>query len=162
NLGQYLDEAVDSVLSQTFQDFEILIVDDGSTDVETQRIVASYSRPNTTVFRTANQGLAAARNFLIARAGGDFLCALDADDKLHPRFLETTVRVLEQNPELTFVSTHLQMFGEEEKIWPDEARCDLAALLVDDTIITPALVKRSAVLSVGGYDERMPHQGNED
>lgn len=162
NLGQYLDEAVESVLSQTYQDFEILIVDDGSTDPETQQILTSYRRPKTTVFRTANQKLAGARNFLIDRAQGEYLCALDADDKLHPRFLDETVARIEQEPSLTFVSTHLQMFGEEDRIWPSEARCDLPMLLYDDTIITPALVRRAAVVAVGGYDRQMPHQGDED
>jgi glycosyltransferase involved in cell wall biosynthesis len=162
NLGQYLDEAVDSVLAQTCQDFEILIVDDGSTDPDTRRILDGYARPKTTVFRTPNCGLAAARNFLLARAQGEYLCALDADDKLHPRFLETTLAVLERDPSFAFVSSRLQMFGDENRTWPDEDRCDLAALLCDDTVITAALVRRQAVLAVGGYDEQMPHPGNED
>jgi glycosyltransferase involved in cell wall biosynthesis len=162
NLGAYLDEAVQSVLDQTYQDFEILIVDDGSTDHATVRLIDDFIRPKTTVFRTPNQKLAGARNFLIARARGEYLCALDADDKLHPRYFEKTVTVLDQNPATAFVSTHLQMFGAETRVWPDVAKCDLAMLLCDDTVITPALVRRSAVLAVGGYDERMPHQGNED
>ena len=85
NLGAYLDEAVKSVLAQTYQDFEILIVDDGSTDPVTISLLDHYAQPKTTVFRTSNQKLAAARNFLIARARGTYLCALDADDKLHPQ-----------------------------------------------------------------------------
>src|SRR5579862_7046804 len=91
NLGEYLDEAVESVLAQTYQDFEILIVDDGSTNDKTRTILSNYARPRTTVYRTPNRGLAAARNFLVARARGEYLCALDADDKLHPTFLEKTV-----------------------------------------------------------------------
>jgi glycosyltransferase involved in cell wall biosynthesis len=162
NLGEYLDEAVASVLSQTFQDFEILIVDDGSTDSATVHLFEHYARPRTQVFRTPNRGLAAARNYLISRATGKYLCALDADDKLHPQFLEKTVGVLESDPSLAFVSPHLQMFGEEEHIWPEESACDLATLLFDDTVITPALVRRELVEALGGYDERMPHQGDED
>lgn len=162
NLGQYLDEAVESVLAQTFQDFEILILDDGSTDVETRQILRDYARPNTTVFRTPNRGLAAARNYLIGRARGEYLCALDADDRLHANYLEKTVGTLEKDRSLTFVSTLLQMFEEEERIWPSERECDLGTLLCDDTVITPALVRRAAVLSVGGYDEKMPHPGDED
>ena len=162
NLGEYLDEAVDSVLAQTFEDFEILIVDDGSTDPATRQLLADYTRPKTTVFRTPNRKLAAARNFLVSHAQGRYLCALDADDKLHPEYLERTVALLDAEPGLTFVSTHLQMFGEETAVWPSVDRCDLPMLLCDDTIITPALVRRDAVVTCGGYDEHMPHQGDED
>ena len=162
NLGEYLDEAVGSVLAQTYQDFEILIVDDGSTDLATRQLLEDYARPRTTVFRTPNRKLAAARNFLVARARGRYLCALDADDKLHPEYLERTVAVLEAEPSVTFVSTHLQMFGEETAVWPSVARCDLPMLLCDDTIITAALVRRDAVVACGAYDESMPHQGDED
>ncbi len=162
NLGQYLEEAVQSVLEQHFQDFEILIVDDGSTEQETLRLLEGYSRPRTTLFRTPNQGLAKARNFLISRARGEYFCALDADDKLHPQFLEKTVATLDSDSSLTFVSTHLRMFGLEDRTWPSEPRCDLPALLAEDTVITAALVRRAAVIAVGCYDERMPHQGDED
>ena len=162
NLGQFLDEAVTSVLEQTYQDFEILVVDDGSTDAATRRILADFDRPRTTVFRTANQGVMAARNFLVERARGTYVCALDADDRLQPRFLEKTVAVLDREPELTFASPRLRTFGEASYLWPLDERCDLLTLLCEDTIITPALARRSAVVEVGGYDEAMPFQGDED
>ena len=162
NLGEYLHDAVASVLSQSFTDFEILIVDDGSTDPETRRMLDGYQRPGTSIFRTRNQGVAAARNYLIARATGKYLCALDADDKLHSEYLAKTTAVLERDPAVAFVSTHLQMFGDEDRQWPDEANCNLATLLSEDTVITPALVRREAVQDIGGYDQSMPHQGDED
>jgi hypothetical protein len=162
NLGMYLDEAVSSVLDQSFQDFEILIVDDGSTDTDTKRLLGDYTRPKTTVFRTANQGLAAARNFLVSRARGEYLCALDADDLLHPRYLERTAATLDADPSLGFASTRMRMFGQETTVWPDELRCDLPTLLCHDPVHCAALVRRSLVLEVGGYDTTMGHQGNED
>ena len=162
NQGAYLDDAVESVLAQTYQDFEILIVDDGSTDPDTVRLFDRYVRPKTTVYRTPNRKLAAARNFLIQRARGEYLCALDADDKLHPQYLEKTTAALERDPSLGFVSTRLQMFGAETRVWPPDTRCDLVTLLCDDPVHCAALARRSAVLAVGGYDERMPHQGDED
>src|SRR3982751_4404826 len=118
NLGEYLEEAVDSVLAQTFTDFEILIVDDGSTDNATRLLLERFRRPRTRVFRTSNQGLARARNFLLARARGRYVSHLDADDRFHPEFLEKTVAVLDAHPEVTFVSTHLRMFGDEQGVWP--------------------------------------------
>lgn len=162
NLGAYLDEAVESVLAQTFQDFEILVVDDGSTDPATIQLLDGYERPKTTIYRTSNRGLAAARNFLVERARGEYLCALDADDRLHPRYLERTVAALDGDPSLGFASTKMEMFGHETGVWPDDTRCDLVTLLCHDPVHCAALVRRAAVLAVGGYDQGMRHQGNED
>jgi glycosyltransferase involved in cell wall biosynthesis len=161
NLGPFLDEAVSSVLAQTFQDFEILIVDDGSTDAATQAVLAGYSRPKTRVFRAEHAGLAAARNLGIGHAAGRYLCALDADDRLEPTFLEKMVGVLDNDDSLTFSSCWLRTFGAETWHWTPE-RCDLPTLLWEDTVLTAALVRRDAILAVGGYDTTMPEQGDED
>jgi len=161
NLGEYLDAAVDSVLSQTFQDFEILIVDDGSTDPATQALLADYRRPGTRVMRTAHGGVSAARNLAIANTTGPYLCALDADDRLEPTYFAKAVPVLDADPTVTFVSCWLRTFGDESWEWKPE-RCDLPAILWEDTVLTAALVRRDAVAAVGGYDTQMPLQGAED
>jgi len=161
NLGQYLDEAVSSVLSQSYQDFEILIVDDGSTDPATQAILAGYTRPKTRVIAKPHAGLAAARNLGISQARGRYLCALDADDTLQPSFLEKLVRALDDDPSLTFSSCWLRTFGDEAWDWTPE-RCDLPTLLWENTVLTAALVRRDAVVAAGGYDTGMPEQGDED
>jgi glycosyltransferase involved in cell wall biosynthesis len=161
NLGQYLDEAVQSVLAQTFQDFEIIVVDDGSTEPETQSMLATYVRAKTRVIRAPHGGLAAARNVGVDTASGEYVCALDADDRLRPAFLERTVKMLEENPTLTFCSAWLRTFGEEEWDWMP-ARCDIPTLLWEDTVLTAALVRRRAVVEIGGYDTAMPEQGDED
>jgi glycosyltransferase involved in cell wall biosynthesis len=161
NLGPYLDEAVESVLSQTFQDVEIVVVDDGSTDPATTALLANYERPKTRVIRVPHAGLGAARNVGIANTTGGYLCALDADDRLAPSYLEKTTRVLDADPSVTFVSAWLRAFGEEEWEWTPE-RCDLPTLLWEDTVLTAALVRREAVRDAGGYDTAMPVQGDED
>lgn len=161
NLGTYLDETVQSVLAQTVDDFEILIVDDGSTDVATRALLATARWPRAQVFHTENRGLARARNFLLEHARGEFLCALDADDKLDARYLESTLAAFEKDPGLTFVSTRLQMFGTESRVTPEHLRCDLPTLLVDCPIFCAALTRRTAVAAVGGYDEQLAG-GNED
>ena len=112
NLGQYLDEAVDSVLSQTYQDFEIIIINDGSTDDLTNELLKGYNRPKTSVYHTENQGLPATRNYGIEKATGKYICCLDADDKYHPEFLEKTVRVLDEDEgeDCGIVTTNFELF----------------------------------------------------
>ncbi|HOG82077.1 MAG: putative glycosyltransferase EpsE [Deltaproteobacteria bacterium ADurb.Bin022] len=161
NMGQYIDEAVDSVFAQTMQNFEIIIVDDGSTDQATTQLLSNYHRPNTRVLVTENQGLAAARNHAIRHANGEYLCALDSDDKLHPTYFEHATSRLDSDPALTFVSSWVQMFGTSDALWKQDT-CDLPTLLSECTVMTPALVRADAVRSVGGYDTQMPDQGDED
>jgi hypothetical protein len=161
DLGPWLGAAVDSVLGGGFDDVEILVVDDGSTDPETLRILERFERPKTTLFRTANRGLPAARNFLLERARGEFVTALDADDLFLPGFLPKGVATLDSDPGLTFVSAWLEAFGSESWSWRPE-RCDLDALLAEDTVLTAALVRREALVAARGWDEGMPAAGDED
>jgi glycosyltransferase involved in cell wall biosynthesis len=161
NLGAFLNEAVDSVLAQTYQDFEIVIVDDGSTDAQTNALLADYQRPRTRVVRTNHAGVSAARNLAIQMTTGPYLCALDADDRLEPTYFEKAVSVLDAEPATTFVSCWLRTFGDEHWEWKPD-RCDLPTVLWEDTILTASLVRRQAVEAVGGYDTQMPIQGLED
>ena len=149
NDGAWIDEAVGSVLAQTFQDFEIIIIDDGSTDSETVQKLGDYSAPRTHVYRTDNCGLPAARNYAAARARGEMFCALDADDLLAPTWFEKSVRMLDAHPDLAFVSHWLEAFGDEHWLWQPSS-CVLESLLVRNTVNGAALVRRSAFEAVGG------------
>jgi glycosyltransferase involved in cell wall biosynthesis len=158
--GQYLDEAIDSVLAQTVQDAEIIVVDDGSTDPATVDKLRTYARPRTRVLTTVNQGLPAARNHAAAHASGEILCALDADDRLAPTWFEKGLARLDADPGLAFVSHWLEAFGDEHWDWTPE-RCDLPALLARNAVNGAALVRRRAFDAVGGYDPSM-RDGCED
>lgn len=160
NHGAFIAEAVESVLTQTFQDFEIVIVDDGSTDAATRETLSRLHAPRTSVLTTANRGLPAARNFAAQHASGEFYCALDADDKLAPTWFEQAVRVLDAQPATAFVSHWLETFGDERWTWAPE-RCDLPSLLARNAVNGAALVRREAFHAVGGYDEAM-RDGCED
>lgn len=160
DLGAYLDEAVDSVLAQTFQDFDVIVVDDGSTDAATTRLLADYRRPRTRVVRQAHRGLPAARNRGLRETAAPYICALDADDRLAPTCLERSVAVLDQDPSLAFASHWVRTFGDETNEWRPE-RCDLAAVLDMNTINGAALVRREVLVAVGGWDEAM-REGCED
>ena len=161
NLGAYLDQAVQSVLDQSFEDFEIIIIDDGSTDPVTRHLFTSYKRPKTRILRTLNQGLAKARNLGIEEARGCYISCLDADDLFEPDFLRRTVEVLEANPSFAFASCWLKTFGEHSFEWSPTS-CDFPWLLVEDTVCTAALTRRDALAEVGGFDAGMPLAGYED
>ncbi len=160
NLGRYLDEAVDSVLAQSFQQFEILIVDDGSTDDDTRRLLDDYRKPRTRVMRCDNRGLSAARNIGISLSRGCYVCALDADDLLAPTWLERGVALLEADGSIDFVSHWLSAFGEEHWAW-QPVRNDLAMLLDLNTLNSAAIIRRSLFDAVGTFDESM-RDGCED
>jgi glycosyltransferase involved in cell wall biosynthesis len=92
NRERYVGDAVDSVLSQTFNDFEVFVIDDGSTD-KTAQIVESYG-DRVRLLRQANEGPEVARNKAAAAAEGEYLVLLDSDDLLLPRALETYDRII--------------------------------------------------------------------
>jgi glycosyltransferase involved in cell wall biosynthesis/SAM-dependent methyltransferase len=161
NLGAYLDDAVQSVLAQTYQDFEIIIVDDGSTDPATRHLFDSYRREKTRLFRIDNSGLARARNFGMHQARGRYVTFLDADDVLDPTFLSMTVARLEADPSLAFASCWMKAFGAAEFSWRPTS-CDFPRLLVEDTVCTAALTRRDALESIGAFDAHMPVAGYED
>lgn len=160
NHGAFISEAIESVLAQTFQDLEIIVVDDGSTEASTKTALSNLNTPRTTVLRTPNQGLPAARNHAARHASGPLFCALDADDRLAPTWFAKAVSVLDGQSNLSFVSHWLETFGDEHWTWRPE-RCDLPALLARNTVNGAALVRREAFETVGGYDESM-RDGCED
>src|SRR3954465_6449590 len=152
NHGAFIGEAIESVLAQTLQDFEIVVVDDGSTDAVTAQTLSQLRTARTTVLTTKNRGLPAARNHAARHASGEFFCALDADDKLVATWFEKAIGVFDERPEIAFVSHWLDTFGDEHWTWKPE-RCDLPSLLARNAVNGAALVRRNAFEAVGGYDE---------
>jgi glycosyltransferase involved in cell wall biosynthesis len=160
NHGAFLPEAIESVSAQSFSDFEILLVDDGSNDASTLELLSRASWPKTQKLRIEHAGVTAARNFGIERASGRFLTFFDSDDRMHPEFLERTVSTLEGDASLSFVSCWVRLFGEESWDWQPRS-CDFPQLLHECTVATAALVRRDAVHEVGGFDPSF-ELGHED
>jgi glycosyltransferase involved in cell wall biosynthesis len=160
NLGEFVGEAVDSVLAQMWQNVEIVVIDDGSTDHETRELLAGFQRPKTRVIRTENRGLPGAKNLGVTHTSGQYLCFLDADDRLRPEMLTRSVEALEHDPSIAFVSHWVRLFGDESGEWrPTE--CGFPTLLDLNVVNGSALLRRSAFEAVGGFDESMRH-GCED
>ncbi|MEQ1897752.1 MAG: glycosyltransferase [Vicinamibacterales bacterium] len=153
NLGAYLPELIASLRAQTFRDFEMCVVDDGSTDALTLRVLRGLA-PDITVIYSENRGLSAARNLGVSSTSGEYVCAVDADDVLLPTLLEQSVRRLDSDPTLAFVSHWLEAFGDESWEWKPEG-CDFPSLLDTNKVNGAALVRRTAVQAVGGWDEEM-------
>ena len=156
NQGKFVDEAVDSVLAQSYTDFEIIIVNDGSTDADTNRLLQRYDRPKTRVITTDNQGLAAARNNGIRAANGEYVLPLDADDRIGPTYLEQAVKLLVKRSELGIVYCRAQLFGAVDTEWK-LPEFSLETMLLDNVIFCSALFRRCDWQAVGGYDESLIH-----
>src|SRR5688572_2438899 len=95
NLGRFLPEAIASVRQQTFRNFEIIVIDDGSSDPETADALRDATGPDLRVMRSENRGLSAARNLGITHARGELISSLDADDMFEPKWLQLAVARLE-------------------------------------------------------------------
>ena len=101
NSSQYIKEAIDSVLAQTYKNFEIIVIDDGSTD-NTKEVLAPYLSVIKYIYKN-NGGPASARNRGIKEANGEFVAFLDADDVWKPDRLARGVDILDQRPEVGLI-----------------------------------------------------------
>jgi glycosyltransferase involved in cell wall biosynthesis len=113
NRARFLRGALDSVLAQTFKDYEVVVVDDGSTD-ETSKILAAY-RDRIRHIRQENAGRSAARNRCISEARGRYISFLDSDDRWLPEKLALHVPVLEERPRVGMVHGHVDVIDEHDR-----------------------------------------------
>lgn len=159
NGGAFLDQLMDSFARQTFRDFEIVIVDDGSTDGETLRKLATLEGRARVIHRV-NGGPSAARNTGARAARADILALLDCDDTYAPTFLAETVPLLQAAPgEIGMVFTHQQVLGTETTI--SRRYFNRFDLLFTNTLSVGLVLRKECYLAVGGQDEAM-REGYED
>lgn len=147
---------MNSILAQTFSDFEIIIVNDGSTDATTNALLERYSRPKTTVIHTENQGVCAARNTAIKAAAGKYILPLDADDKIEPTYLEKAVNVFDNHPETGVVWCKADFFGTQKGEW-DLKPFSLKQIMNNGCVFVTAMFRKSDWERVGGYNVNMVH-----
>lgn len=154
NHGDFLAETLDSLQAQTYTDYEVIVINDGSTDKPTVTLLQSLQRPRTRVIHTENRGVSAARNRGISEASGDYILPLDADDKIAPDYLELAVDVLEAGQDVAVVYCERILFGEREGVEP-LPDYDPNALLMDNCIYPAAVFRKTDWKAVGGYSEKM-------
>lgn len=173
NCAPYLPIALNSVLSQTFTDYEIIVIDDGSTD-NTQQIVTSFQQANPgkiVYIHQNNQGLACARNTAIKNARGELIALLDADDAWLSDRLQEGVRVMDDDPSVGLVHANITRVNEEGKVISTPVRDTrfLSGHIFEHIFLRKADVSCPTVMFrkdccdlLGLFDEQLSRLGCED
>ena len=162
NAEEYIAEAVESILTQTFTDFELLIIDDGSSD-KTPDVVKEYTRRDSRVRLERNERnlrIAATLNKGLALAAAPLIARMDADDVSLPERIEKLVVFMRANPDITVCSGGLSMYNAPDEIWlpPTEHETIRAMLLFESCIHHAVSIYRKEQICnyAGGYDTSMP------
>ena len=157
NAEKYIAAAIDSILSQTFGDFEFIIINDCSTD-RTEEIVLSYEDPRIVYLKNdENLGVAKTLNKGLAAAKGKYIARMDADDISMPERLAKQVAFLEMNPNIAVMGTNVEIFNETGTIctgWsatePEQMKVDL--LYACGLAHPSVMIRTDAIRDLGGYD----------
>ncbi len=160
----YLAEAIESVLSQTYRDFEFLIIDDGSTD-STASLIAGYQDPRIRIIRNQqNLGLIRSLNLGFELASGEYIARMDADDVCLPKRLEKQVNYLDAHPEVGVVGSYMIGFGERSGPirFPSTHTDILVSALFDSPIAHPTVAFRQSILEKPALDPEYPHAEDYD
>jgi glycosyltransferase involved in cell wall biosynthesis len=153
NHGAYIGEMIESVMNQTFSNFEVIIVNDGSTD-NTAQILNSIRNEKVKIIHTENRGPASARNTAIKNASAPIIMNLDADDRIAPVLLEKAYSILETNPGVGIVYTEVEFFGEKTGRFEIQDYTP-ESMLLDNRIVSNAFFRRDDWLATGGYSDEL-------
>ena len=151
NHGDFILEALDSVLNQTFKNIEVIIVDGGSTSQSTLDTLRAIRDARVTVyFREGRHFVGSNRNFGIERSRGDYICCVDADDTIEKTYLEKAYYLAVAGG-VDVVSTSVRLFGARNGSWDIGEQPTLDRLLVANDVCVSAFFRRSKWAEVGGY-----------
>ncbi|MBX0331704.1 glycosyltransferase [Pontibacter sp. HSC-14F20] len=158
----YLREAVDSILHQTFPDFELLIINDGSTD-GTLAILDQLSEDERVrvLHNDGNQGLTYTRNRGLASSRGAYIAMLDSDDVAHPQRLAKQVAFLNANPDFAMVGSYIDLITPEGQFirtqcYPTEPECIPSLLLFQNNFAQSSVMLRRSAIPAEGYRNDFP------
>ena len=152
NQSQYLVECIESILAQTYNPHEIIIVNDGSTD-ETRRIAMQY--PEIKYIEQVNKGLASARNTGIMNSTGEWFYPLDADDKMIPNCLQRIADTIADNPDIDVIAPSFKEFGTRDRAVILMTNPTIEDFKTGNRIGYFSAIKKEALLEVGGYSPKM-------
>ena len=162
NHGHFIREALESVEQCNDKSlYEIIIVNDGSTDSYTNELMQQLQKEGYHVINQKNQGLGATRNNGIRAAAGEYILPLDSDNKIRPEYIYKSIEILDNQPGIAMVYGDAQFFGDKDKrhVVGD---FNLQQLMLENNIDACAVYRKSVWEAVGGYDEKMPAMGFED
>ncbi|WP_089317515.1 glycosyltransferase family 2 protein [Pontibacter ummariensis] len=163
NSGEFLPDAVKSVHQQnSAYPYDIIIVDDGSTDIDTKDLLEQYKAQNITVIHQENKGPAAARNTGVRASQTEFLLFLDCDNKIRPDYISKALMVMKYNREVGVVYGAPSFFGDSTEARFTPGDFNLFTIHKGNNIDMCAVVRRAAWDSVGGFDENRLLIGHED
>lgn len=160
NRGWIIKEAIESVLAQNFIDFELIVIDDGSTD-NTSEILDSY-REDITVLRQNNKGVSAARNRGLSEASGRFIAFLDSDDLWLPQKLSRQVDFFNSNPDALICQTEEIWIRNNVRVNPKKRHKKPSGMIFEPSLalclVSPSavMIRRSLFEKIGGFDETLP------
>lgn len=168
NAQNTIKETIQSVLNQTFSDFEIIVINDGSTD-ETLNIVQTISDPRLKVFSYANAGPSISRNRGISNASGEFIAPLDSDDIWLPDKLEAQLNALRDYPQAAIAYSWIDHINEQGNFLRKGTRNTdtgnvYAKLLLVNFIVTTSnpLIRRTALTEVGEFNPNLKWADDRD
>ncbi|RCJ22318.1 glycosyl transferase family A [Nostoc minutum NIES-26] len=159
NAMQYLPETVDSVLQQTFTDFEVLIIDDGSLD-NIKEWVSNLTDKRVKLISQKNQGVSLARNIGISQAQGEYIAFLDSDDLWYATKLEKQVCCLDNNPRIGLVHSWMSVIDERGKptgkVMTSDTEGSVWKQLVEQNTVacSSVMVRRLCFQTLGGFSPR--------
>jgi glycosyltransferase involved in cell wall biosynthesis len=155
NYGRYIKRAIDSVLEQTLQDFELIIIDDGSSDSSCEIINKYLIDPKIRAIFQKNKGLTATNNIALKEAKGKYIMRLDADDWLDPYALEILSNVLKRNSSVALVFPDYYLVNAEGRVMEQVRRHDFTAVTLLDQPAHGActMIRCDCLKLMGGYDE---------
>ncbi len=179
NGEKYLAEAIDSVVAQTFSDWELVIVNDGSTD-DSQRVIDRYAKTHSRLrtFYQDNSGQSSARNFGVQQSTADYVAFIDQDDRYWPTKLQKTISLLDRRPDYGMVYSDFDLIDVKGRVFTAAAltsgrppfppathpKYSLLEFLRGDAFILPgaAVIRRELFLSIGGFDSRLSGYEDDD
>lgn len=162
NHGLYIQEAIDSILACKNVAYEIIIINDGSTDTYTIQKLNELKESGYIVLSHSNQGPAYSRNVGISVAKGKYILALDADNKIKPAYIDKALKALIEE-QCDIVYANPIYIGEETPQRKFKVQAfDGLDLFFKNSIDTCAIYKKTVWVTLGGYDDQLPFHGQED
>lgn len=152
---QHINEAVNSIHNQDYENLEIIIIDDGSDD-NTKKVLEGFNKENVQIIFQENVGPSVARNNGIKAANGNYILTLDADDYFEPTFVSKAMEIMANNNEVGVVSCWGVIFIEDKITGKTRhAGGDVNEMIFANGALGSALFRKKCWIEVGGYDEKM-------